>query len=227
MVGTCGSSSPWSLGTKRVACSLGNRRCIGGAFASAAAKYGSSSGTPAKCELCLTTQLCGPPILRGSRCGPSTIQFNACWLTRCEVGPLMPRYRASCALRICAPIMQASTMCTMRSDGGVCSRYAAAPMMSALGIVPRMAPVHVGLPWLATATLVAPSSWGEASDDVTLSPLVPSSTGGVPATPRLSGGSALPFRGIPHWTQSALGIGQPSADTLHAAAKTPRTRKHI
>ena len=29
-----------------------------------------------------------------------------------------------------------------------------------------MAPVHVGLPWLATATLVAPSPWGEASDDV-------------------------------------------------------------
>ena len=41
-------------------------------------------------------------------------------------------------------------------------------MISASGTVPRMAPVHVGLPWLATATLVAPSSWGDASDDVTL-----------------------------------------------------------
>ena len=40
-------------------------------------------------------------------------------------------------------------------------------MISASGIVPRMAPIHVWLPWLATATLVTPSSWGEASDDVT------------------------------------------------------------
>ena len=45
--------------------------------------------------------------------------------------------------------------------------YVAAPIISASGTVPHMAPVHVGLPWLATATLVAPSSWGEASDDVT------------------------------------------------------------
>ena len=91
MVGTCGSSSPSSLGTKRVASSLGNRRCIGGAFAWAAAKSGCSSGTAAKCELCLTTRWCGPLIMRGSRRSPSAIQFNACWLTRCEVGPLMPR----------------------------------------------------------------------------------------------------------------------------------------
>ena len=100
MVGTCGSSSPSSLGTKRIACSLGNRRCTGGAFPWAVANSGSSSGTAAKCELCLTTQWCGPPILRGSR-SPSTIQFNACWLTKCEGGPLMPRWRASCALRTC------------------------------------------------------------------------------------------------------------------------------
>ena len=52
-------------------------------------------------------------------------------------------------------------------DGGVWSRYAAAPMISASGTVPRMSPVQVGLPWLATATLVTPSSWGEALDDVT------------------------------------------------------------
>ena len=31
-----------------------------------------------------------------------------------------------------------------------------------------MAPVHVGLPWLATATLVALSPWADASDDVSL-----------------------------------------------------------
>ena len=51
-------------------------------------------------------------------------------------------------------------MCTVLSHGGGggCSRYAAAPMISASGTVPHMAPVHVGLPWLATATLVAPSS---------------------------------------------------------------------
>ena len=70
----------------------------------------------------------------------------------------MPRYRASCALRRCAPMMEASTMCTVQPDGGVWSRYAGAPIISASGTVPRMAPVHVGLPWLATATLVAPSS---------------------------------------------------------------------
>ena len=57
-------------------------------------------------------------------------------------------------------------MCPVLSDGGVCSRYAAAPMIFASGTVTRMAPVHVGLPWLAAATLVAPSSCGEASDDV-------------------------------------------------------------
>ena len=91
MVGTWGSSSPSSLSTKSVACSLSNTRCTGGAFAWAAAKSGSSSGTAAKCELCLTTQWCGPPILCGSRRSPSTIQFNAWWLTRCEVGPLMPQ----------------------------------------------------------------------------------------------------------------------------------------
>ena len=59
-------------------------------------------------------------------------------------------------------------MCTVRPDGGLCSSYAAALIISASGTMPRMAPVHVGLPWLATATLVAPPSWGEASDDVTL-----------------------------------------------------------
>ena len=31
-----------------------------------------------------------------------------------------------------------------------------------------MAPVHVGILWLATATFVAWSPWGDASDDVTL-----------------------------------------------------------
>ena len=46
----------------------------------------------------------------------------------------------------------------------VCRR----PMISAFGTVPWMATVHVGLPWLATATLVASSPWGDASDDVTL-----------------------------------------------------------
>ena len=65
-------------------------------------------------------------------------------------------------------MMEASTTCTVHADGGVCSRYAAAAMISASGTVPRMAPVHVGLPWLATATLVALSPWGEASGDVTL-----------------------------------------------------------
>ena len=58
----------------------------------------------------------------------------------------MPRYRASYALRRCAPMMQASTTCTVWTEGGVWSRYAAAPMISASGTVPRMAPVHVGLP---------------------------------------------------------------------------------
>ena len=43
----------------------------------------------------------------------------------------------------------------------------AAPIISASGTVPRMAPVHMELPWLATATLVTPSSLREASDDVT------------------------------------------------------------
>ena len=41
-------------------------------------------------------------------------------------------------------------------------------MISASGTVPRMAPVHVGLRGLTTAALVAPSSRGDASDDVTL-----------------------------------------------------------
>ena len=139
-----------------------------GAIARAAAESGASSGTAAKCELCRTTQWCGPPTLRGSRRSPSTIQLSVCWLTRCEVGPLMPRYTASFALRRCAPMMEASTTCTVHADGGVCKRYAAAPMISASATVPWMAPVHVGLPWLATATLVASSPWGDASDDVTL-----------------------------------------------------------
>ena len=77
MEGTCGLSTPSSLGTKRVACSFGNKRCTGGAFAWAATKSGSSSGTDAKCELCCTTQWWGPPIVRGSRRSPSKIQFNA------------------------------------------------------------------------------------------------------------------------------------------------------
>ena len=97
MEGTC-SSTPSSLGTKRVACPFGNRRCTGGAFVRAAAKSASRSGTAAKCELCRTTEWWGPQTVRGSRHGPSTIQFNAYWLTRWEVGPLMPRYRAFCAL---------------------------------------------------------------------------------------------------------------------------------
>ena len=67
------------------------------------------SGTAAKCELCRTTQWLGPPTLRGSRRRTSTIQFNTCWLSRWEVGPLMPRYRASCALRRCASMMEASS----------------------------------------------------------------------------------------------------------------------
>ena len=58
----------------------------------------------------------------------------------------MPRYRASCALRRCAPMMEASTVCTVWHDGGVWSRYVAAPIISASRTVPRMAPVHVGLP---------------------------------------------------------------------------------
>ena len=62
----------------------------------------------------------------------------------------------------------ASTTCTVHADGGVCNKYAAAPMISASGTVPLMAPVHVGIPWLATATFVASSPWGDASDDVTL-----------------------------------------------------------
>ena len=40
-------------------------------------------------------------------------------------------------------------------------------MISASGTKPRMAPVHVGFPWLATGTLVTLSSRGEASADVT------------------------------------------------------------
>ena len=79
----------------------------------------------------------------------------------------MPRYRASWALHRCAPMMDGSTTYTVRPEGGVWSRVAAAPIISAPGTVPQMAPVHVGLPWLATATLVTPSSGGEASDDVT------------------------------------------------------------
>ena len=62
----------------------------------------------------------------------------------------------------------ASTTCTVHADGGVCNRYAAAPMISASGTVPWMAPVHVGIPWLAIATFVASSPWGDASDDVIL-----------------------------------------------------------
>ena len=136
MDGTRGSSPPLSPGTKRMACSFGRTRWTGGAIARAAAESGASSGTAAKCELCLTTQWCGPPTRRGSRRSPSTIQLSACWLTRCDVGPLMPRYRASYALRRCAPMMDASTTCTVHADGGVCNRYAAAPMICASGTVP-------------------------------------------------------------------------------------------
>ena len=100
-----------------------------------------------------------PPTLRSSRRNPSTILFRACCLMKWEFGPLMPRYSASSALRRCAPIMDASTTCTARPEGDVCS----------LGTVPWMAPIHVRrLPWPATAMLVTPSSWGEASDEVTL-----------------------------------------------------------
>ena len=73
MEGTRGSSSPSSPGTKRMACSLGRTRCTSGAIARAAAESGASSGTAAKCELCLTTQWCGPPTRRGSRRIPSTL----------------------------------------------------------------------------------------------------------------------------------------------------------
>ena len=40
-------------------------------------------------------------------------------------------------------------------------------MIFAPGTVTRMSPPRVGLSSLASATLVAPSSWGETSDDVT------------------------------------------------------------
>ena len=63
MDGTRGSSSPLSPGTKRMACSFGRTRWTGGAIARAAAESGASSGTAAKCELCLTTQWCGPPTI--------------------------------------------------------------------------------------------------------------------------------------------------------------------
>ena len=59
-------------------------------------------------------------------------------------------------------------MCTVRPNGGLCSRYATALMISASRTMPGMAPDHVGLPWLGTASLVAPSAWGGASHDVTL-----------------------------------------------------------
>ena len=77
-----------------------------------------------------------PPYAAWQPPQPLTIQLSACWLTRCEVGPLMPRYRASCAPRRCAPMMEASTTCTVKADGGVCNRYAAAPMISTSGTVP-------------------------------------------------------------------------------------------
>ena len=79
----------------------------------------------------------------------------------------MPGYRAFCALRRCAPKMEAYTTCTVHADGGVCNRYAAAPIVSASGTMRWMTPVHVELPWLAIATLVASSPWGDASDEVT------------------------------------------------------------
>ena len=44
MLHECGWGSQLSLGTKRVACSLGNRRCTGRTFAWAAAKSSSSKG---------------------------------------------------------------------------------------------------------------------------------------------------------------------------------------
>ena len=62
MDGTRGSSSPLSPGTKRMACSFGRTRWTGGVIARAAADSGASSGTAAKCELCLTTQWCGPQL---------------------------------------------------------------------------------------------------------------------------------------------------------------------
>ena len=50
-----------------VTCSVGHRICTGGAFAWAAAKSGSSSGTAAKCKLYLKKV----PTRTGPRCAPS------------------------------------------------------------------------------------------------------------------------------------------------------------
>ena len=64
-----------------------------------------------------------------------------------------PRHRGlsrraySCARRRCAPMIDASTTCTESPLGGVCSRNAAARTISASGTVPRMARVHVRLPY--------------------------------------------------------------------------------
>ena len=87
----------------------------------------------------------------------------------------MPRYRASWALRTCAPMMDTSTTCTARLEGGVCNVNVVAPIISSSGTVPWMAPVHVGLRWPATATLLTPSSWGEAGEHAAL--LVPDENG--------------------------------------------------
>ena len=117
---TCSFRTPSSLGTQRVACSLGNGGCIGRAFASAATKSGSSSGTAPKCKLYHTTRWWGPQSMRVNRRSPFRIHFNACWLTRWKACPLMPRYRAFWALHRCASMMEASTTCTVwPSAGGV------------------------------------------------------------------------------------------------------------
>ena len=61
----------------------------------------------------------------------------------------------------------------------MCSRNGAAPTISALENVLWTVIIHVGLPWPATATLVTPSSWAQASDEVIM-------TCGDLAMPRLS-----------------------------------------
>ena len=80
------------------------------------------AGLPPSASSAASPNAIGPPTLRGSHRSPSSIQLSACWLTRCEVGPLIPRYRVSCTLRRCAPMMEASTPCTVHADGGVCNR---------------------------------------------------------------------------------------------------------
>ena len=58
-------------------------------------KSNSWSGTAPTCELCHTTQSYTPSTLRGSLRRPSTTHFKAFFLTKSQVGPLMPWYTAS------------------------------------------------------------------------------------------------------------------------------------